>query len=60
MGERRTTLPNHTTGDLLEYARHNRENSVLKPNRAYGGEGVAIGALDRPKRNGSSCFMRRR
>ncbi len=45
VGERRTTLPNHTTGDLLDYARRNRERLVLKPNRAYGGEGVAIGAL---------------
>jgi len=44
-GDRMTTLPNHTTGDLLTYARQNREQLVLKPNRAYGGEGVAIGAL---------------
>ena len=44
-GDRQTTLPNHTTGDLLSYARLNRERLVLKPNRAYGGEGVAIGAL---------------
>ena len=44
-GARNTTLPNHTTGDLLTYARANRELLVLKPNRAYGGEGVAIGAL---------------
>ncbi len=45
VGARRTTLPNHTTGDLMEYARLNRERLVLKPNRAYGGEGVAIGTL---------------
>src|SRR5579864_2813073 len=44
-GDRQTTLPNHTTGDLLAYARLNRERLVLKPNRAYGGEGVAIGTL---------------
>ena len=45
VGERRTSLPNRTTGDLMDYARRNRERLVLKPNRAYGGEGVAIGAL---------------
>ncbi len=43
--DRRTTLPNHTAGDLLEFAHLNRETLVLKPNRAYGGEGVALGAI---------------
>lgn len=43
--DRKTTLPNHTSGNLLDYARLNRERLVLKPNRAYGGDGVAIGAL---------------
>jgi carboxypeptidase Taq len=41
---RKTTLPNRTSGDLLEFIRKNRETLVLKPNRAYGGEGVALGA----------------
>ena len=44
-GDRKTTLPNHTTGDLLSYARENRERLVLKPNRAYGGEGVPFGGV---------------
>ena len=30
---------------LLDFARLNRETLVLKPNRAYGGEGVALGAI---------------
>ena len=29
---------------MLEYARRERESLVLKPNRAYGGEGVLLGA----------------
>jgi carboxypeptidase Taq len=44
VSDRNTTLPNHARGDLLEYIRNNREHLVLKPNRAYGGEGVALGA----------------
>jgi len=28
--------------DLLEYAPKDRESLVLKPNRAYGGEGVIV------------------
>jgi carboxypeptidase Taq len=44
LGERRTTLPDDKEGDLLDYARKNRELLVLKPNRAYGGTGVMIGA----------------
>jgi hypothetical protein len=44
---RRTLLPDGRTGDLVEFVRHEREMLVLKPNRAYGGTGVAIGtALD--------------
>jgi carboxypeptidase Taq len=43
-GERRTTLPNGRSGELLEYARMNREQLVLKPNREYGGTGVMIGS----------------
>jgi hypothetical protein len=44
---RRTLLPDGRTGDLVEFVHHEREMLVLKPNRAYGGTGVAIGtALD--------------
>lgn len=41
--ERRTQLPDGQSGDLLEYVRREREALVLKPNRAYGGEGVVLG-----------------
>lgn len=44
VSDRKTSLPNRGQGDLLEYIRTNRETLVLKPNRAYGGEGVALGA----------------
>ena len=44
IGDRRTTLPDDREGDLLEYARRNRELLVLKPNRSYGGTGVMLGA----------------
>ena len=43
LADRRTTLPHEEEGDLLEYARLNRDLLVLKPNRAYGGSGVMIG-----------------
>lgn len=43
VGERRTLLPDGETGDLMEYARRERERLVLKPNRDYGGTGVLIG-----------------
>jgi hypothetical protein len=43
LSERRTALPDGTTGDLVAHAREERELLVLKPNRAYGGEGVVIG-----------------
>jgi len=43
--ERRVVLPDGRTADLLEYAKSERESLVLKPNRSYGGEGVAIGHL---------------
>lgn len=39
----RTTLPDGTTGDLLEHARREREHLVLKPNRSYGGQGIRLG-----------------
>ena len=44
VGNRKTTLPHDAEGDLLEYARGNREQLVLKPNRGYGGKGVMLGA----------------
>jgi hypothetical protein len=43
LSDRRTALPDGTTGDLVRHAREERESLVLKPNRAYGGEGVVIG-----------------
>lgn len=44
VADRRTSLPHGSEGGLLDYARRHRETLVLKPNRSYGGEGVAIGA----------------
>jgi hypothetical protein len=41
--ERRTTLPAGESGDLLEFARREREWLVLKPSRGYGGDGVLLG-----------------
>jgi hypothetical protein len=41
--DRKTLLPDGQTGDLLGYARRERESLVLKPNRSFGGEGVLIG-----------------
>ena len=43
LSDRKTLFPDGRIGDLLEYARRERETLVLKPNRAYGGEGVQIG-----------------
>src|SRR5207245_9986102 len=40
LSERLTLLPDGSTGNLLAYARKDFENLVLKPNRAFGGEGV--------------------
>ncbi|MDQ2768442.1 MAG: hypothetical protein M3Y30_14970 [Gemmatimonadota bacterium] len=44
VSDRRTVSPTGERIDLLEYARKERESLVLKPNRAYGGEGVLLGA----------------
>ena len=41
--ERRTSLPGGEPGDLLEFARREREWLVLKPSRGYGGDGVLLG-----------------
>jgi hypothetical protein len=43
LSPRKTMLPDGSTGELLDYIRHNREHLVLKPNRAYGGAGVLLG-----------------
>jgi hypothetical protein len=43
VADRRTALPGGRPGDLLEFARAERERLVLKPNRAYGGQGVLLG-----------------
>src|SRR5262249_27512609 len=51
LADRRTLLPDGQPGSLLEYVRREHETLVLKPNRAYGGEGVLIGpALTRAAR----------
>ena len=44
VGARVTTLP-EGRGDLPEFVRRHREELLLKPNRAYGGTGIHIGAL---------------
>lgn len=43
LSDRRVSLPDGQPGDLLPYVRREQESLVLKPNRAYGGEGVVIG-----------------
>jgi hypothetical protein len=43
LSDRRTLLPDGQTGGLLEYVRREHETLVLKPNRAYGGQGVVLG-----------------
>jgi len=43
LGDRRTTLPDGRQGHLMDFARGHHEELVLKPNRAYGGEGIVIG-----------------
>jgi hypothetical protein len=45
VSSRNTLLPDGKLGDLLDYAHREREELVLKPNRAYGGTGVVIGPL---------------
>jgi hypothetical protein len=48
IANRRTTLPDGATGDLLEYARCEQETLVIKPNRSYGGDRVIIGPAVSP------------
>jgi hypothetical protein len=43
IADRHTQLPDGESGDLLEYARRERETLVLKPSRGYGGDGVLLG-----------------
>lgn len=43
LSDRRTSLPDGRTGNLLEFVRTHHEALVLKPNRAYGGDGIVIG-----------------
>lgn len=43
LSERRTTLPDGSPGDLLEFARKEQDILVMKPNRSYGGDRVLIG-----------------
>ncbi len=45
LADRATSLPGGQYGGLLDFARREHEHLVLKPNRAYGGEGVVIGHL---------------
>src|SRR5262249_1246161 len=45
VADRATTLPDGQYGSLLDWSRREHERLVLKPNRAYGGEGVVIGHL---------------
>ncbi len=40
---RRTRAPSGETADLLEYCAGHRDQLVLKPNDAYGGEGIVLG-----------------
>jgi hypothetical protein len=43
ISDRRTTLSDGETVNLLEYVRKERDLLVLKPNRSYGGDRVVIG-----------------
>jgi hypothetical protein len=43
LSDRRTLLPDGRTASLLDYVRREHEVLVIKPNRAFGGEGVVIG-----------------
>jgi hypothetical protein len=43
LSDRRTVLPDGRNGNLLDFVRTHHEGLVLKPNRAYGGDGIVIG-----------------
>jgi hypothetical protein len=48
VSDRETLLSDGQVGSLLEHLRSEQETLVLKPNRAYGGEGVQLGHLLQP------------
>jgi hypothetical protein len=48
VADRRTALPDGETGSLLEFARHDQDLLVMKPNRSYGGDRVIIGPSASP------------
>jgi hypothetical protein len=43
LADRRTRLPDGSTGDLLKFVHAEHESLVLKPNRSYGGDRILIG-----------------
>ncbi len=43
VSDRRTTLPDGSLGELLEFIRKEQDILVMKPNRSYGGDRVIIG-----------------
>jgi hypothetical protein len=43
LADSRTTGPDGSSIDLIEFAQRNRERLVLKPNDEYGGRGVVVG-----------------
>lgn len=43
LSDRTARLPDGSSGRLLDYVRDEQETLVLKPNRAYGGDGVQLG-----------------
>jgi hypothetical protein len=43
--DRRTTLPDGESGDLLKFVRTQQDMLVLKPNRSYGGDRVLLGQI---------------
>jgi hypothetical protein len=45
IADRSTVFPDGAQGPLLDFIRREQERLVMKPNRAYGGEGVTIGHL---------------
>jgi hypothetical protein len=45
VSDRKTQLPDGQISGLLDFVRRNQEHLVLKPNRAYGGQGVLVGHL---------------
>ncbi len=48
VADRTTRLPDGQTGELVPFLEEEQETLVLKPNRAYGGEGVLLGMSVEP------------